>query len=518
MISSFILITGCIPPVSDLSLQVIFIPYSIIHIIPSAMNPVKNLIFLLLLMVSAGISGPVTGQTVQQGRLYTLYPPLNLTGTPIECNIYLTWQRPQNPNGTTPLGLVGYYLYRDGLLRHYFPSGDSLNFYDYDVQPGTYIYSITANYDLTSYGLPGQFGESPQTPPITVLLNCPGPMPFYEPWDLGSFAFQMWTFLPAQGNWTMNTGQGNPAPAAFFNGAPAVQNYEVTMRSMALPGLPWICANMYLEFDYKLTDLAAGGTEKLVVSYFIDNTWFPAIEIKNEGSTGWVHQKIDISQVCGGWFRLGFKAMGSNSANITSWAVDNIKVNPVCMGPVNCTYNQDGNRVHLFWENPPCDSLNTMMSGYNLYRSAGPVFGPFVKLNATLITDDEYIDILPLPLPYQQLKYYITLIQHDPASLAVLCEAACDTLDVDLTLGIEPAGNSGTHLFPNPASDRITVQSDNRIISCDLIDCTGQQILSVPAGKLKTLQIPVFSLPSGIYLVRIKNASGTFIRKVAVLH
>ena len=343
-------------------------------------------------------------------------------------------------------------------------------------------------------------------------------LPFFEPWDQGTFAFQDWTFIPAQGNWTMNTGQGNLAPSAFFNGTPAVQNYEVTMKSMALPGLPWICANMYLEFDYQLADIAAGGTEKLIVSYFIDNTWFPAIELKNEGSTGWVHQKIDISQVCGKWFRLGFKAMGSNSANITSWSVDNIKVNPVCMGPMNCTYTQDGNKVHLFWQHPPCDSLYTMMPGYNVYRSEGPGFGPFTKLNASLITDVEYTDILPLPLPYQQLKYYITLIQHDPATLTVLCVAACDTLDVDLTLGIEPVGRQGIHISPNPASDQISLQSDSPIISCDLLDCTGQQIMSVPVEKQKTLKIPVSSRPSGIYLIRIKNASGTIVRKVAVMH
>ena len=160
-------------------------------------------------------------------------------------------------------------------------------------------------------------------------LNIGQPLPFYEPWDTGTFSFQDWTFIPTQGNWTMNTSQGNPAPAVFFTGTSAVQDYQFTMQSSAQHGEPWICANIYLEFDYKLTDVASGGTEKLIAEFFVDNAWYHAIEVKNEGSTGWVHQKIDISEVGGKWFRIGFLATGLNSANITSWAVDNIRVTPV---------------------------------------------------------------------------------------------------------------------------------------------------------------------------------------------
>ncbi len=275
------------------------------------MNPIKKLILLLFFAATAGICGPVFGQTmIPDNNRYTLYPPLNFTGTLVECNGYLTWQKPQLPDGTTPAGLAGYYLYRNGVLRHYFPSGDSLCFYDYNMMYGTYIYTITANYDLTSYGFPGQFGESLPGGPVNLLINCSFSLPFYEPWDLGTFAFHSWSFIPSQGNWTINTGEGSPAPAVFFTGMPAIQNYDIVMNSLTLPGIPWVCANIYLEFDYQLTDIASGGTEKLIAECFVDNTWLPVIELKNEGSTGWIHQKIDISQVCGKQFRIGFKATG----------------------------------------------------------------------------------------------------------------------------------------------------------------------------------------------------------------
>jgi hypothetical protein len=315
----------------------------------------------------------------------------------------------------------------------------------------------------------------------------------------------------------MNTGEGNPAPAAFFNGTPAVQNYDVTMKSISLPGLPWVCANVYLEFDYMLTDIAAGGTEKLIVSYFIDNIWFPAVEIKNEGSTGWVHQKIDISQVCGKWFRLGFKAMGSNSANITSWAVDNIKVTPECKGPAACDYTRSGNIVHLFWQHPQCDSLLYII-GYNVYRTDEDGLPPFNKLNTAPITDVEYFDHFPPAITSAHFRYIITDIQKDPASNTILCEAPCDTLLVDVISGLPKHDNTGLQISPNPAADFIRVQSDLQITSCELLDCTGQRILTVPAEKQKSLKIPVSGLPSGIYLIRIKNASGTVVRKVAVMH
>jgi len=483
------------------------------------MKTFYKLILLVLLAATSAIAMPVNGQSaVRQGPGYTLYPPLSFQGSAIECFAYLTWQKPQLPNGSTPDGLVGYNIYRNGTMIHYIASGDILSFYDYDTYTSWFDYTITAQYDLTSYGFPGQFEASPPAGPVSVGIDCPVSLPFSEPWDQGTFSFQNWMFVPSQGNWTMNTSQGNPLPAAFFNGSPTRQNYNFTMKSMWLPGEVWVCADMFLEFDYKLTDVAANGTEKLIAGYFLDTTWTAVLELKNQGSTGWLHQQIEISQVKGHQFKIGFKATGANSANLGSWAIDNIFVNPVCMGPLNCGATRNANVVHLFWEHPCGDSIMLVMPGYNIYRSQGSPFGPFTKLNASLVADIEYFDNLPIPVPYDSLKYIITLVQCDPVNFLPLCEAACDTLTVDMGVGIPSTHPSGLSIFPNPASDFIQVKSDIPVKSCELLNGLGNQIIYFSITNQKEIAIPVSGIVNGIYFLKVITAKSKTLSKIAVIH
>jgi hypothetical protein len=480
------------------------------------MNPIKKPAFLLLLTVLAGVTGLLYGQVMPPAKsLYTLYPPLNPGGNAGECFIYLNWQKPQMPSGATPAGLVGYYIYRDGIIIHYNDNPDLLTCVDFDLLSGTYAYTVTANYDLTTYGFPGQFGESPPAGPVNITIICDFPFPFDESWDIGMFA-NSWQFNPSQSNWAISTSQGNPAPTALFNGTPGIQDYEVRLESHSLFGKPWVCANMYLEFDYKLTDVVAGGTEKLTAEYNIDNTWYPVFEITNQGLTGWVHQKIDISQVCGKNFKIGFRVSGVNSVNITSWSVDNIQAYAECKGPTGCDFTKSGNIIHLFWQPPQCDSLQ-VVAGYNVYRNEcnGPIWA---KMNGQLILGLNFFDSIPASHPCTQFRYLVAAAHKELSTNSFMCEGYCDTLAVDLLQGIGSSGKPGALIFPNPASDYIRVKSDSHVGLCELLNCMGQNIMSIPAGKQTEITIPISGLSNGIYLVRIKNAAGNFIKKVSVIH
>ncbi len=482
------------------------------------MNLLNKLTIFLLLTGMSFVSRPILGQIASaENNLYTLYPPLNLQGSAVECNSYLHWQKPQMPDGTTPAGLMGYYIYRDGMMVTYISGADYLSYYDYNMEYGTYFYAVTANYDLTTYGVPGQFEESPQAGPVTVSLNCDVLFPFNETWDAGTFTFQSWQFVPAQGNWAMNTTQGDPAPSAVFNGSPAIQNYEMMMKSISLPGEPWVCAGMYVEFDYKLTDITSGGTEKMNVEFFADNAWVSILELKNEGSTGWIHQKIDISTVSGKRFRIGFKASGLNSANIGNWAVDNIRVYPQCIGPVNTSHSQYENLVHLFWQQPPCDSVQAV-AGYNVYRTDHTGNPPFTKVNSTLLPGFEFVDTLAFPTASGIYKYLISDVQKNWLDNTVICEAMSDTVLVSYAFGIPGIENSGIRISPQPANDKLVVKSNTPVESWELFSIVGEKAIGMSAGKQIEFNIPVTALPSGIYFLRIKNGSGSFLSKVTVFH
>ena len=482
------------------------------------MNPIKKLALLLLLTALAGVCMTLEGQVTPPGKkLYTLYPPLNFAGTMTECNGYLYWQKPQMPNGTTPAGLLGYNLYRNGSMIQYISNPETLSYFDYMMDPLTFTYTITAYYDLASYGSPGQFGESPAAGPVILTYNCSFSLPLYEPWDQGNFQFQSWVFTPSQGNWVMNTLQGNPAPTASFNGTPALTNYKTTMKSLLLPGNAWVCANMFLEFDYKLTDVSAGGTEKLTAEYYVNNSTYQAVEMTNLGSTGWIHQKIDISQVCGKYFRIGFNASGSGSVNIGSWLVDNIQVYAVCKGPESLTYTRTGNVVSLSWQPPLCDSLQGVI-GYNVYRTDQSGLLPFSKLNASPVVGNAFDDHIPGWITSGLFRYYVAALHLDPPSGTILCEAQGDTVLVDYAVGIKTEVNPGISMYPQPANDILTVKSTGQIESWELFNIVGEKILSINGEKRAGIKVPVSALPSGIYLARIKNTAGIYVQKISVMH
>ena len=481
------------------------------------MKSIKKPAFLLLIALLAGICGPVRGQTMPPGNtLDTLYPPLCFAGNGVEYFAYLHWQKPQKPDGTTPAGLVGYYMYRGGVLISYINNPDTFVYWDLDIWYGVYSYTLTANYDLTSYGSPGQYGTSPPAGPVDIDFSCSCPLPMVENWDWGTFDFNGWRFVPDQSNWSIRDSLGNPAPCAVFNGSPGIRNYEITLKSIKHDSHPWVCANMYLDFDYQLSDISANGTELLTAGYFNDSGWHPVYQIPNEGTTGWVHEKIDISVAMGPGIQIGFKVSGNNSSNIEKWAIDNIKLYPVCKGPVGCGHTQSGKVVHLFWQKPDCDNVQGVI-GYNVYRSPW-VANHFTKLNESPVAALEYSDSLPADDTCSKYYYYMTALHNELIINTFLCEAPGDTMPADLKMGIETIGDNRILVFPNPATDLLTVQSNIAVESAELINFTGQRILVMNAGMKREFSIPVSAIPSGIYIVRIKNVAGTTLKKITVLH
>ncbi|MDP1545838.1 MAG: hypothetical protein Q8L87_07435, partial [Anaerolineales bacterium] len=258
--------------------------------------------------------------------------------------------------GSTPAGLVGYNIYRDAAFIWYKPHPDSLTHYDYNLNPGTYKYDVKAKYDLTTYGFPGQFGESLMNTAgeKMVTLNCGAPLPFYEPWTNGTFTFQSWA---PTGHWTMNTGIGNPAPCADFTWQPAIANYTQALTSPIINATAWTCAKIWLDFDIKLIDQNPTGKEKLTVDIFYGGSWHQKLQVTNNGSTNWLPKHIDISAVVGKSFRIRFVASGVNSADILHWYVDNIHAYGICTPPTAFAKTQSQFTTTLTWVPPVCSTV-----------------------------------------------------------------------------------------------------------------------------------------------------------------
>jgi len=268
--------------------------------------------------------------------------------------------------GGDPLGLLGYNVYRNGNYIETVTNKDTTWYYDFNVNPGTHNYAVTAWYDLTPYGFPGMFDESMIEGPVEVTIECGRDLPFCEDWEFSSFAYNDWTFDPDQGNWTTNVTVGLPAPSADFSWLPFVVDYSNSLISPVLNAGPYSCATIWLDYDYKLVDRNATGDEMLTVEAYWGNAWHEVAVYTNDGDVDWTSEHFDISSGAGRAIMVRFTASGANSEDILHWYVDNICVYGVCLPPTDLTFDDPviDQDVYLTWTSPNCPTIEECTPQY----------------------------------------------------------------------------------------------------------------------------------------------------------
>lgn len=481
------------------------------------------LTFTLLLLIFLG-AGPLescaqTASSEDKGQTaYTLYPVTGFAITMMETIPYLSWQSPELPGGGVPPGFVGYKIYRDGDSLIFLSNPASTFYYDADpLEPGLRIYAITAYYDLTSYGYPGLFEESEAVEDSVYITSCP--LPFEETWDQACFEYHDWVFNPSQGNWVISTLHGNPAPTAVFEGSTALSAYSHRLCSKHFVSATYFCADIVLEFDYKLEDVAAGSTEKLFVEVEYDDSWHTLLELTNNGSTDWIHQVIQIPDVYPFNSQLGFRAEGESSSNISGWMLDNILYDARCHPPLNTSLDfSGGNMVTLTWD-PPCDlpSTDSSFFTYYVYRTDSSGLPPYEAI-ASEITDTFFNNYLEPGQLGGHFRYYIVAehVYNDGYYNMGVCYGYGDTVSYIPQLGIMDISSLGPVIYPNPAADRVTINCPGPSQEIRIIDCLGNTILDRKTMGLDKLFLNVSSWPPGVYLVKIRSAGNVIVKKIAV--
>ena len=298
----------------------------------------------------------------KSGELTTLDPaqiPVNQITTPVingvtnlGADVNVTTSGEPNPtDAPSALTLLGYNVYRDGVLapNGYINNPNTLEFYDYNLNPGVYQYTVKGYYDVSP--VPPGHDNSLAAGPVEVVINYGRPLPFYEPWDLGTFTYNNWD---NHGNWSVNSGFGNPAPTADYSWQPAKTNYNDTLTTLTLTAAPYTCARIYLDFDYKLLDRNQTGKEYLTVEEFVSGSWKKVVEYANNGDVNWTSTHFELKSTIGKAFKVRFRANGAKSLDILHWYVDNINVYAVCTPPTALAYTESHNTVNLTWTAPNC--------------------------------------------------------------------------------------------------------------------------------------------------------------------
>jgi hypothetical protein len=206
-------------------------------------------------------------------------------------------------------------------------SDDELEYWVVNLDPGNYCYKVSAVYDLAQFGFPGQSGESNREGPECVEIAFGYDLPFLEEWTSGQFNLNQWT---AGENWVIDGQEGIPPPCAKFQWEPVMDNYNSSLESYWLnaTGLDsTVLHSIWLDFQLKLDDWTAGGTEILRTEVWNGTAWITAESDTNHGNTDWQRKHLDITSLSDmRVFKIRFTAAGQHTANIHNWYVDSIRV------------------------------------------------------------------------------------------------------------------------------------------------------------------------------------------------
>jgi hypothetical protein len=113
---------------------------------------------------------------------------------------------------------------------------------------------------------------------------------------------------------------------------------------------------------------------------------------------------------------------------------------------------------------------------------------------------------------YAMVLYYLnpsnSLIQFTPKENSVIYF----TLN-PIPSGVNSIGATSNRIFPNPATDAVTIENVKPITGIQVYSATGALVLTQKANKVNSLTLNVASLPAGSYIVRVANEAGITVQR-----
>jgi hypothetical protein len=244
--------------------------------------------------------------------------------------------------GSVPAGLLSFNLYESGGFIANVPyngegTEDWILYVDNNLMPGCYTYDVTALYDLTVFGFPGEIGESAKEGPHEVCIVWGLDLPFCEDFAQG-YQFNGWMVNDA--NWTINSQVGNAAPSAQWNWDPDPGTpYMSTLTSPPMNADMLTEGRIWLDFDLALNNRNATGEEMMKVEVYNGSSWHTVATFDNEdGSFAFTGNHVEITNdAIDGVFMVRFNATGENSFDVIAWNLDNVCLYRTCDAPFNLT-------------------------------------------------------------------------------------------------------------------------------------------------------------------------------------
>lgn len=300
-------------------------------------------------------------------------------------------------------------------------------------------------------------------------------------------------FLYAQTNirfsgitWNVRSGNGGPGPNSWSDSPNSVwvdANGQLHMKIVKL-GNTWYCSEIYAQQSF------GHGEYRFYVATNVEN-YDPEIVV------GLFTYETDTREI-----DIEFSRWG-NPGNVDGWYT----IQPVVAGnQQSFTPNLTGDSsTHKFIWN----SGNIFFQSYQ---------GHYAELPADekLINEWNYTGNNIPPVSNERLHINFWLFGgHVPVNQQEAELVVTSVFVPSVTLVNESPAISGMKIFPNPSTDRVTIEMPENVKDgiISISNSSGQEILKQPLNRHKT-DIDLCKFPSGIYFVKLIHAKEVEVLKI----
>ncbi|MBS1533754.1 MAG: T9SS type A sorting domain-containing protein [Bacteroidetes bacterium] len=126
-----------------------------------------------------------------------------------------------------------------------------------------------------------------------------------------------------------------------------------------------------------------------------------------------------------------------------------------------------------------------------------------------------YNQELPPNVTHIKMSTNVILIEDNPPYNVITVESLYYRI-IDLSnLGQETLNKTTTNIFPNPASDKLTINADKSLDKVTFYNSVGQEVLTINP-KSPTLNIDINQLKAGIYMVSLQSNNQIETKKIII--
>ena len=440
----------------------------------------------------------------------------------------LTLNQTDNINSIKSI-LQGYNIWRNDVNIDYVNSTIT-SYVDEDVNPGTYLYCVSAVYDD---------GESQEVCADFIIIEtmcCPPPINLTGPEVVWPFDDIILNWQPPgssiwiQWDYGINSGNGiGLSNGGIFSCASHWSPDDLTQyNGMSLSKIQFY-ANGDPDAMYviKVWIGSEGNIEvhsQVVTSFNVDN-WNEIILINaipiNATEDFWFGYEVthgpgtfpagcddgpafqyngDMINIGTGWVSMSTEFALDYNWNLAGW-IELSENATIKMGsPVSFVQNHGLLKScgsSGFFNKKDINQTKDLL-GYNIYRDGSEY--DFVAAPTTT-----YVDF---PYNSAEIEYCVTSVYNEGESLCSNIISVLVIVD-----DIQEKAKIKTRVFPNPASNILTIESDIIIKSIIIYDSFGQEILQQEAGN-NSFKVNTNNYPPGIYFIQLETEKGQISQKV----